>query len=378
MSVINKMLQELDQRQAASTPGGPAVRPMRGGGGAAKKGREAFWRLMAFLMLACVAWVAVLAFQLQVQPLVTNLAFKAADDARSRPVTPPPAIPPAPPASAVPIAEPGPVIPIAPPALFKLAPSIQMPIPAERARKPAGTETAATALGPRPQSVEASKAAPLREPYKPLAVPADAPRSSGKVEKLERPRTPQDQAEAGFRRAVVLLNEGRNGDAQEALSAAIAIDKDHEAARQALASLLLEQSRIEPARKLLQDGIAINPGNTLFASSLARILVESKEYDRALGVLKGAGASGAASVEFQALVGAIQQRLGRHREAMESYQAAVRLSPSSGSSWMGLGVSLEALGHRPEAAEAFRRAIATGSLTAELHGFAETRLRQIQ
>ena len=103
--------------------------------------------------------------------------------------------------------------------------------------------------------------------------------------------------------------------------------------------------------------------------------MESKEYESALSVLQGANTAGASRADFQALVGAVQQRLGHHREAMEAYQAALRLFSASGSSWMGLGISLEALGHRPEAAEAFRRAIDTGSLTAELRDFAEARLR---
>ena len=368
VSVINKMLQELDRRQAVPAPGGPALRPMRGRAVAGSDDKVAFWRVLAFLMLASAAWVAVLVYQLDMPPLVTNLAYKARGDALLRSVPPPP------PAVATAV-EPSTAIASTAPELFKLAPSIDTPIPAERARQLAGTQAPAPARKPAPQPIAAAKSA---EPSRAAIAPADSARPPGRVERLERPRTPQDQAEADFRRAVALLNQGRPGDAQEALSAAIRADRNHEAARQALAALLLEQHNLGAARALLQDGLAINPGNALFASALARILIESKEYEKALEVLQGAGPSGASSADFQALAGAIQQRLGRHRDAMEAYRTALRLSPGSGASWMGLGISLEALEHRPEAAEAFRRAIATGSLSAELRGLAENRLRRIQ
>ena len=382
MSVINKMLQELDQRQAAPAPGGSALRPMRRGVAAGRKGREAFWRLLALLMLAGIVGVAVLMFQLQTQPVVTNLALKAAEDARTRSVqiaAPQPVVAPlvpiAGPVQAVPETLPVPAAPGPASGSLKLAPSIRTPIPPEREGKPSEPRTATMARAKPPAPIGATGASRSPETTTPRS---ETPANSAKLEKLDRPRTPHDQAEAEFRRAVALLNEGRIADAQDSLAAALRADRTHEAARQALVALLLEQRKIEPARAVLQEGLAVNPGNPVFASSLARILIESKEYDSALRTLQGASTAGASRADFQALVGAVHQRLGRHKEAMEAYQAALRLSSASGSSWIGLGISLEALGHRPEAAEAFRRAIATGSLSGDLRRFADTRLRETQ
>jgi hypothetical protein len=57
---------------------------------------------------------------------------------------------------------------------------------------------------------------------------------------------------------------------------------------------------------------------------------------------------------------------------------ALNTGPQSGTSWVGLAISLEALGSRPEAAEAFRRGIATGTLPADVKGYAEQRLVYLQ
>jgi MSHA biogenesis protein MshN len=374
MSVINTMLKELDQRQASPSPGGPAVRPTRVGGGTAGKGKEAFWRLLAILMLASVAWIAVVAYQTQMQPVVTNLAFKAAEDASARRVPPPPA-----PAAAIPAAPEQPAaLPLVNPDLLKLAPSIQTPIPSEPAPRPLVAPGSATlsAAERLPREAGTTEGGLSLQPSKPLAGPAQGKANQGKVERGDRPRTPQDLAEAEFRRGAGLLNEGRASDAEGAFSAALNADRNHESARQALIALLLDRRQIDPARRLLQEGLAINPGNAVFASSLARILIEAKEYDGALKALQGASAAGASSAEYHALAGAAYQRLGNHRQAMQAYQAALRIVPGSGSSWIGLAISLQALDHSPEAAEAYRRALATGTLTPDLRAYAETSLRK--
>ena len=373
MSIINKMLKELDQRQASPSPGGPAVRPTRAGVGTAGKGKEAFWRLLAFLMLASVAWIAMVAYQMQVQPLVTSLAFKAAEDASARRVPPPPV-----PVAAIPaLPEQGTALPLVNPESLKLAPSIQTPIPSEPAPRPLaapGRNLSAAKVPPGKAGTPEAGRSP--QAPKPLAEPAEGKANQGKVQKGDRPRTRQDLAEAEFRRGAGLLNQGRASDAEGAFSAALNADRNHESARQALIALLLDRRQIDSARRLLQDGLAINSGNAVFASSLARILIEAKEYDGALNVLQGASAAGASSAEYQALVGAAYQRLGNHRQAMEAYQAALRIVPGSGSSWIGLAISLEALDHSPEAAEAYRRALATGTLTPDLRSYAETNLRK--
>ena len=72
------------------------------------------------------------------------------------------------------------------------------------------------------------------------------------------------------------------------------------------------------------------------------------------------------------------QRQSRHREAVEQYQAALRLAPQSGVWQMGMGISLQALGRNAEAQDAFRRAKSSNTLSAELQGFVDQRLRQLQ
>jgi MSHA biogenesis protein MshN len=77
--------------------------------------------------------------------------------------------------------------------------------------------------------------------------------------------------------------------------------------------------------------------------------------------------------EYQAFLAGALQRQGRHTEAVEQYQTALRGAPGNGVWWMGLGISLQANQRDADAQAAFRRAQAAGSLQA----FVERKLQQL-
>ena len=85
MSIINKMLQDLDRRQGMSDGDAAMAIPQVRTVPTASKDREWFWRIVAALLVASVAWVAWIAWQLQPrESIATDQAFKAAQSA-SRP-----------------------------------------------------------------------------------------------------------------------------------------------------------------------------------------------------------------------------------------------------------------------------------------------------
>jgi MSHA biogenesis protein MshN len=205
-----------------------------------------------------------------------------------------------------------------------------------------------------------------------------APSSPARVEKRDRTRSAFDRAEAEFRRAVGLLNQGRVSEAEEGLAAALAADAAHEPARQALVSIHLEKRRTDEARRLLQEGLAVNPRQQQFGAVLARIQIEGRDYAGALEQIGKSLEGGQRNSELLMLRGAALQRLGRHREAAEAYDASLRIAPQAGSAWLGFAISLEALERRSDAAEAYRRAASTGTLSAEARDYAEQRARAIR
>jgi MSHA biogenesis protein MshN len=358
MSVINKMLQDLDQRQAlGATSEAAVVRPPA----AKTPDREWFWRVLVVLLTAALAWMGWVAIQLLPRkPVATELALRVAAEAKGR-------------AAAKPAAE-VPVVVAPPPAeVAAPAPVVEAP-PAQDALRLARTlETPVQETQPEPVKVEPPKA-PVAVKPKPAAAP---PTAKAAVDKRDRKASANDAAEAHFRRAGLLLSHGRVSEAEERLQAALRSDPSHVNARQTYVSLLLEHQRVDAARRLLQEGLAIQPGQATFAFALARIYVEQRDYPAALEVMDRVGLA-ARNPEFQALRGAVLQRLGRHPEALEAYDNAIRSGTPPATTWIGLGISLEAVGRRPEAAQAYRRALTAGPVAPEAREYAESRARALQ
>ncbi len=380
MSLINKMLQDLDRRQGVAAGDGtvpPQVRPVAGS--PARGGHEWFWRIFAFLMMVAVAWVLWIAYQLQPRPLATDAAFAAADSARSK-ASPAPvvvAVPPAPAPAPAPAAAPAPRP--APMETFKLAGQIAGEIPPERVRATAPRAEAEKPAKSEPKPAASASSAPAKLGLDvPQARIIAAPSAPGKVEKRDRTRSGSERAEGEFRRGVGLLNQGRVSEAEDGFAAALALDAAYEPARQALVSLYLEKRRTEDARRLLQEGLAINPRQQQFTAVLARIMIEARDHSAALDQIGKSLAIGPANADLLTLRGAALQRLGRHRDAAESYDASLRMAPQAGSAWLGFAISLEALERRSEAAEAYRRAAASGNLGAEAREYAEQRGRSLR
>lgn len=356
MSVINKMLQDLDRRSAvdvsAAEVAAPAVRAVS----TEAPGHEWFWRVLAVLVIISLAWVGWVAYQLQPRPLATPFAFLAARSA-VRPAAVEKAVEkPAP----LPVAAVIPAPPPVPVETLKLARSIETPVGEP---KPAPAK-------PRTPQAKAPKAEPVRE----LAAPG-ATRPA--VDKRELSKGSNETAEGRFRRAAALLGQARVSEAEEQLAAALQADGSHVPARQAYVALLLEQQRIGAAMRLLREAVDVNPAHPVFSLGLARIHAQQRDYPAALGVLDKAGPA-AQGPEFQALKGTVLQRLGRHAEAVTAYQDAVEKSAQPGGTWAGLGISLEAVGRPAEAVQAYRRALAAGPLPAELSNYAEDRIRALQ
>ena len=267
MSLINKMLQDLDRRQALAGATDASVVQVRTSAAVHRGGREWLWRIVAVLLTLGVGWVIWVGYQLLPKPLVTNLALRAAVEAETRPLpvepTPPPpaTIATAPPPVPAPVVDPAPPVPAdarpappTPPETLRLAREIETPV-----REP-----------------EAARREPAKqEPAKAPKLAAVAPGvAKGTVDKRDRVHSAAETADAQFRRAAVLLNQGRLSEAEDQLAGALRADPSHVAARQTYVAMLLEQHRVEVARRLLQEALAINAAQPAFAVALARIYTE--------------------------------------------------------------------------------------------------------
>ncbi|HXU92169.1 MAG TPA: tetratricopeptide repeat protein [Gallionella sp.] len=183
------------------------------------------------------------------------------------------------------------------------------------------------------------------------------------------------QADAEFRRGVALMQQGRIAEAIGGYEAALQLDAGHHAARQALVALLLEGKRGADAERVLQEGLKIGPDQIGFAMLLARLQVERGAVDQAMATLDKSLPYAGNLADYQAFIAALFQRQGRHKEAVDHYQLALQLVPNNGVWLMGYGISLQGLQRNTDAKEAFMRALDSQTLSPELQKFVQQKLK---
>jgi len=367
MSLINKMLQDLDAR--AGKPGAEPlpgdVRPVL-----AAEGRAPWKRAAAAggvtLVLALAAYAGWL--MLERRAHMAAPALLAAVPA-PMPVPAPVAVAPAEPA---------------PPAVVdvvEVAPALQAPEPdpdpePEPGPKPEKIEPAKPVRKQAPR-VERPQAVIVEKPLRKAAVVAQAAPVKAALPKPApgRTETPTQRAENAYRRALGALEDGRVTEAIATLQSALRANPAHEASRQTLVSLLIEARRPDEAMRQLQDALKLDPRQPSMAMLLARLQLE--RGGPALATLQHSLPYAAGNGEYHAFLAGVLQRQGRQREAVEHYARALKTAPQNGVWWMGQGISLQAEKRDAEAVEAFQRAQASGALSAELQAFVERRLKQL-
>jgi MSHA biogenesis protein MshN len=294
-----------------------------------------------------------------------------------------------------PKATPAPVavaVPAAAPVLKPAAPAAVVPVVAFEVLVPPRQDLAAPAapvVEAAPAEVRDEAPAPVAKPAAPVAAKAAAKPTSPVAAKPARPaaakpvapgkggreETPAQRAENAYRRALASLEDGRVTEAIAGLQAALKVDPRHEPARQTLVGLLVEAKRPDEAMRQLQAGLALDPAQPAMAMLLARLQIErgGSGIETLMRSLPHAAGNG----DYHAFLAGALAREGRQREAAEHYGAALRTAPQNGVWWMGLGISLQAEKRNLEAPGAFQKALDSGTLSGELQGFVERKLKQL-
>ena len=397
MSLINKMLQDLESRKDTPRPVIPEKSAYDGlrsvkTSVAPSSGR---WPIMVFALLA-VAVSSVFAWKqwgsdLLPEPSQTR-AFKApATAARkaSKPVELVSAETPA--ATGTALAEvstsaPGSAASGEPPTVA--AKSIAAPVMAEsvkaepKANK--ASSTPATRAMPSVPSPKRATASAKKPRVKPAASAKTAPSvastgeeagsDTARVDKKITPLTPEQQAEGNYRQAANLLQQGRKEDAEQHLRSALTAHPEHIKARELLAGLELQNGRWREAQQDLEQGLAKVPAYYPFAQLLARVYVDHGSDQKAMAVMESSRQVGARSPDYMAFLAELYRRSGKHAEAVKAYAEAINLNPQEGRWWLGMGISQEANQNWKAASEAYQRAIGSGGLDDNLMQYAKQRL----
>lgn len=346
MSVINKMLRDLDARRGESRlpdlPQGAIPAAMEGTASVdAPAGQRARrWGLGLALLAVCAA---ALAWYLHATQAVVPPPLQAAAPVAEPAAAPVPApeVPPQPvtpvPEPSGPAAEPGPAAetPSAsePPAVVEPAP------PRKPRRRSVTAEPEPTpAAAERPRSRRSREVAPV--PPAAATAPVNAAPMAADVSAPTAAQRRQSAAQETLAQAQSLWNTGSREAALQLVQEAVAVA---ERARPVDAALLAQLVR-EQVRMELALG---RPGPVLAVLT------------RLEPVLSG-------QADLWAVRGNAAQRLGRHQESVQAYLAALQLRPGEPRWMLGAAVSLAALGQLEAAARQAEQARALEPVSPEV------------
>lgn len=217
-----------------------------------------------------------------------------------------------------------------------------------------------------------------KQPVK-KSVPAKAQvadQTSSSVSPLKQVSQAQ-RADAEFRKAVTLMQQGRIADAVAGYETALRLDDGHDAARQALVALLLENKRGVEAEQVLQERLKSKPDHTAFTMLLARLQVERGAAQEAIATLEASLPYARTQPEYHAFLAALLQRQNRNEEAIAHYQIVTKLAPGNGVWLMGYGISLQAMQRKADAKAAFQKALETQTLSADLQAFVQGKIKEL-
>jgi MSHA biogenesis protein MshN len=352
MSLINKMLQDLDAR------GTPDGRGDAAGIRSVPERERGVSRALVFggaagLTAAAIALGWVYLKRPPVPPVLVSVASTPAAPVLG-PVSAPVAVAPAPvvaaPAAPVVAAEPEPV--------FQAGEATPAPAKARPAELRRITE----------------------KPAKPAPVPVlktAAPAASERIIDGKQV-TPQQRVENEYRRALTQLQDGRVSEAMLALQQTLQLDPRHQGARETLVRLLLEAQRPDEAARQLQLSLALDPKQPAQAMMLARLQLDKANGGAAaLDTLTRSLPYATDNGEYHAFLAGVLQREQHYREASEHYQLALQTAPDNSVWWMGLGIALQADNHPAQARQAYERAKGLQTLSPQLQAFVERKLVQL-
>lgn len=380
MSLVNKMLRDLDARRASEAERGAlpsAVTPL-----AARREIASPWPKRMAILLVLITGAILAAWQWRKNPPTPVVNPAPHNEAVPVPITAVTNKFPAPqPPTATVLAEAAPTKGDQPATFVQPATS-----KVEPTQNPTATTTKSSLTSSNPQ--KAARAAPAAERVKASAAPATGlllppmhntgnPKATGtpRIEKQEHLPSPTERAETIYQSGRETQRAGRLEDAIAQYQAALALAPEHAASRQVLAGLLIDTQRWDAAEKVLREGVDLPATRLASTLTLARLFVERHQTTTALDLMQQQAASGEKSAEYQGFLAVLLNRAGRSHEAVERYQAATRLAPSEARWWAGLGIALEADGQSATAHDAYLKARSLPGLPPELAAHVEQKLR---
>lgn len=241
------------------------------------------------------------------------------------------------------------------------------PEPSAEQRQPAEQQPAATS-NRQPQAQQAQ-----RETTPSSSGSADSSMSVRRVQ-----LSPAQLAARNLEKAEEAFSKGQQTQGQELLEQALAVQPLNTVVRERLAAYWYGRGYGNRALAILQQGIQLQPGADDLKLLLARMYERLEMPADALEILKGMTLTPERSRDGLSIRAELAWKAADYAQAVTDYQALTRAQPGNARWWLGLALALDDSEASTAAVEAYRRALAIGGFTAATSLYIRERLAQLQ
>ncbi|MGI2148965.1 tetratricopeptide repeat protein [Shewanella baltica] len=204
-----------------------------------------------------------------------------------------------------------------------------------------------------------------------------APKEQGQMAITEVKLTPKQLAKKRFTLASEAERDGKLKDAISYYEQTLGFDPSMHEARKQLAALHYGQGQLAKASEVLQQGMLLFPQQLDFALLLARVQQASGLADLALATLANIPDTHPLARQKWMAQSDLAQKLGQFSLSEQAYRQLLQQEPQQAKWWMGLAYALDSQQQFPQARQAYRTALGHRGLSAQASAFIEQRLTQL-
>jgi tetratricopeptide (TPR) repeat protein len=237
-------------------------------------------------------------------------------------------------------------------------PDVQAPLSAPR-DKGLGVASAQSAVSAsnQPASVDAQRQPATR--VKPVRL---------QISQVDAPDRTRDQ----LRQALDTIKQGDSVGGIELLDQLLGSDIDRDVRIHKL-RVYQRLNQVVAFNRLLNESLRLYPADPVFGLYRANSLFAAQRY----ADLVQQFADEQEQYELVSLVATSQQRLGQHDAAVEGFKRTLEVNPAQPRFWISLAISQQHLGQTRQALGSYQMALRSGPLTQKLRAFAVEKIRQL-
>ncbi|WP_173496450.1 lipopolysaccharide assembly protein LapB [Shewanella sp. ISTPL2] len=203
------------------------------------------------------------------------------------------------------------------------------------------------------------------------------PQQQGQMAITEVKLTPKQLAQKRFTLANEAERDGKLKDAISYYEQTLGFDPSMHEARKQLAALHYGQGQLAKASEVLQQGMLLFQQQLDFALLLARVQQASGQADLALATLANIPDTHPLARQKWMAQSDLAQKLGQFSLSEQAYRQLLQQEPQQAKWWMGLAYALDSQQQFPQARQAYRTALGHRGLSAQASAFIEQRLTQL-